>query len=280
MEIGVGLPTAVIPAPGRELLDWARTAEESGFASLSVGDRLVWPGIEPLVALAAAAAVTRRIRLAAEVIVAPLRGVALLAEQTAAVHHLSGGRLVLGVAAGIRTDDYALAGAGYGDRGRRLDDLLDRLRAHWRDGRLGPPADPPPAVLVGGRTEAALQRMARHGDGTVIVAPPPAFAARAARARQVWQEHGRPGAPRLVAHAYYALGPDAGQLAGAHLTSYYGFLGPMARMFADSALTSPEGVVAAAEAYREAGADEFVLVPCGSAGDQLSLLADVVDKLA
>ncbi len=61
-------------------------------------------------ALAAAAAVTERIRLTTDILLAPLHeNTALFAKQAATIHHLSGGRLVLGLGIGARTDDYELS---------------------------------------------------------------------------------------------------------------------------------------------------------------------------
>src|SRR5213592_723693 len=122
MEIGIGLP-ATVPGVGRDdLLAWARRAEERGFSSLGAIDRLVYPNFEPLVALAAAAAVTERIRLATDILLAPLRGNgALLAKQAATIDALSGGRLILGVAVGIRPDDFEAAGVDYDGRAALMD---------------------------------------------------------------------------------------------------------------------------------------------------------------
>ncbi len=63
MEIGIGLPGTIPGVPGQLILDWARRADIGPFSSLGSLDRLVYPNYEPLVALAAAAAVTTRIRL-------------------------------------------------------------------------------------------------------------------------------------------------------------------------------------------------------------------------
>jgi len=280
MDISVGLPNSVPGASGADLLTWARLAEEAGFASLSVGDRLVWPGTEPLLTLAAAAAATERIRLSLDVLIASARAdVALLAAQTATLQHLSGGRLVLGVGAGGRSDDFEVSGTSFAGRGKRLDETLLALRSLWSSGTVGPALDQQPPVLIGGRTDAALERMARHGDGTVVVAPPAQFAARAAQARSVWEAARRDGQPKLVAYSYFALGSSAVELAEKQLLSYYAFMGPMASMFAGSALTSEDAVTAAVAAYQEAGADELVLVPCSSSPDQLTQLAKVVKDL-
>ncbi|MGH3898220.1 MAG: LLM class flavin-dependent oxidoreductase, partial [Pseudonocardiaceae bacterium] len=64
MDIGIGLPTTVPGISGQVLVGWARRAEQHGFSSLGVLDRLVHDNYDPLVSLAAAAAVTQRIQLA------------------------------------------------------------------------------------------------------------------------------------------------------------------------------------------------------------------------
>jgi alkanesulfonate monooxygenase SsuD/methylene tetrahydromethanopterin reductase-like flavin-dependent oxidoreductase (luciferase family) len=111
MEVGIGLPATVPGVTRDDLLEWARRADSAGFSSLGVLDRLVYPNYEPLIALAAAAAVTERIRLMTDILLLPQRAnAALVAKQALTVHSLSEGRLVLGVAAGLREDDYEASG--------------------------------------------------------------------------------------------------------------------------------------------------------------------------
>src|SRR3954464_2377612 len=111
MDIGIGLPTAIPGTTRSQLLDWSRKADERGFSCLGTIDRLVYPNYEPLIALAAAAAVTQRIRLGATLLLAPLRtNGALLAKQAASIDALSEGRMVLGMAVGAREDDYEASG--------------------------------------------------------------------------------------------------------------------------------------------------------------------------
>ncbi|MGH2967624.1 MAG: LLM class flavin-dependent oxidoreductase, partial [Solirubrobacteraceae bacterium] len=96
MRVGVGLPTTTPGADGAMLAGWARRAEAGPFSSLGVLDRLLYDSFDPFAALAAAAAVTERIRLATMIVIGPLRPAAMLVKQAASVQALSGGRLTLG----------------------------------------------------------------------------------------------------------------------------------------------------------------------------------------
>src|SRR6266511_2652981 len=100
MEVGVGLPAGVPGAPGDLVLDWARRADSGPFSSLGVIDRVAYDNYDPFLSLAAAAAVTSRLRLVTMVVIGPLRNQAMLAKQAASLDALSGGRLTLGVAIG------------------------------------------------------------------------------------------------------------------------------------------------------------------------------------
>ena len=114
MDVGIGLPATIPGVEGAQLIEWARRAEARGFSSLGTIDRIVYGNYDPLIALAAAAAVTDRIRLATTILIAPYRrNGALVAKQAASVDRLSGGRLVFGVAVGGREDDYEASGADF-----------------------------------------------------------------------------------------------------------------------------------------------------------------------
>ena len=86
MEIAIGLPNAVPNTTGEQLTEWARRADKAGFSSLGTIDRITYPNHEPLIALAAAGAVTERIRLATTIMIVPVReNATYLAEQTASL---------------------------------------------------------------------------------------------------------------------------------------------------------------------------------------------------
>jgi alkanesulfonate monooxygenase SsuD/methylene tetrahydromethanopterin reductase-like flavin-dependent oxidoreductase (luciferase family) len=278
MEVGVGLPTTTPGADGRCVLEWARRAERGPFASLGVLDRMVYRSVEPLTALAAAAAVTTRVRLVTMVVIGPLRNTALLAKQAASLDLLSGGRLTLGLAIGARADDYRALGIDRGGRGRRLGEQLAELRSIWEQAELGPePAQPGgPPLLAGGLSGEAFARMARGADGYVHGGGPPrAFAGAAAKAWAAWRDLERPGRPQLWGQGYFALGDaDAG---GAYLRDYYAFTGPFAEKIAAGNLSSARAVKDFVRGYEEAGCDHLVLLPTVSDPAQLDRLADVLN---
>ena len=80
MKVGIGLP-ANIPGASREtILEWARRADEGPFSSLGIIDRVAYPNWEPLIALAGAAALTKKIRLMTSVVIGPVRDAVLQAK--------------------------------------------------------------------------------------------------------------------------------------------------------------------------------------------------------
>jgi alkanesulfonate monooxygenase SsuD/methylene tetrahydromethanopterin reductase-like flavin-dependent oxidoreductase (luciferase family) len=277
MEVGVGLPTTTPGADGRCLLEWARRAEDGPFASLGVLDRMVYRSVEPLTALAAAAAVTTRVRLVTMVVIGPLRNTALLAKQAASLDLLSGGRLTLGLAIGARADDYRAMGVDQRGRGERLGEQLAELRSIWEKAEVGPePVQPGgPPLLAGGLSGSAFARMARSADGYVHGGGPPrAFAGAAAKAWAAWRDLERPGRPQLWGQGYFALGDDAG---AAYLRDYYAFTGPFAAKIAAGNLTSGRAVKDFVRGYEDAGCDHLVLLPTVSDPAQLDRLADVLN---
>ncbi len=279
IEIGVGLPTGVPGATGRTVIDWAIRADAGPFAHLGVVDRVVYDSYDPLVALAAAAAVTRRVRLVTAVAVGPLRNTTLLAKAAASIHALSGGRLVLGLAVGARREDYEAAGIDHRLRGKRLDEQLGAIRTVWETPSIGPAVSGrPPTLLVGGTSDEAFARMARYADGYVHGGGPPrAFARAADKARAAWAEAGRPGRPQLWGQGYYALGSDDIVSAGSrYMRDYYAFTGPFVEKIVEGLLTTPQGIVQFAGGYADAGCDNLVLMPTVPHLDQLDALAAVL----
>jgi len=277
MNVGVGLPNTTPGADGELLIEWARRADAGPFTSVAVLDRIAYDSYDPFVALAAAAAVTERARLATMIAIGPLRNAAILAKQAGSVSALCPGRMTLGLAVGAREDDYEIAGVPLRGRGRRLDDQLAFLRGEWPESAIGP--DPErrgsPQILVGGASGPAFARMARYADGYAHGGGPPrAFASAAARARAAWADLGRPGEPALWGQGYFALGePERG---ADYLRDYYAFTGPFAEKIAAGNLDSPRAIKDFVRGYEEEGCDELVLLPTIPDIEQLDRLTDVV----
>ncbi|WP_338907930.1 LLM class flavin-dependent oxidoreductase [Streptomyces nigra] len=281
LDVGLGLPIGDPAA----LLTWARRADAGPFSTLGLLDRLVHDNPEPLVALSVLAGATSRVRVQTEVLLAPLRGTALLAKQAATLDRMTGGRFVLGLGVGGREDDHLVAGTDLRTRGRLLDEQMGVMRRLWAGEAYGDgagPVGPAPAraegpqVLFGGFQPAALERVARWGDGFLAAAPPSWAGGLFDTVRRFWAEYGRDGEPRLVAQVNVALGPaDVVQDARSRLLDYYAFTG-MAERMAEGLLTTPAAIRAALSAYAGLGVHEVMLYCYGVDPDQVDRLADVL----
>ncbi len=277
MDVGIALPNAVPRTTGAELTEWARRAEARGFSTLGTIDRVRYDNYEPLVALAAAAAVTERIGLSTTVLLAPLRtNAAELAKQARSLNALSGGRLTLGIGLGAREDDYEVSGVELKGRGRRLDAMLVQMKEIWDGDEVGPTAGAAPRQIVGGHVDAVFARMARFADGWISSGTGPDLAREGAeKARAAWSEAGREGEPHIMALAYFSLGERAEADLREGLMDYYAWLGEeVAAMIAAGAAKDADTVKQFLAAYEDAGCDELVFCPSSSDPAQVDLLAD------
>ncbi|WP_165547021.1 LLM class flavin-dependent oxidoreductase [Kribbella sindirgiensis] len=286
MRIGIGLPAAVPGVDPRSVGEWAAEAERNGFAAVGVIDRLVYDNLEPLTALAAAAARTSTVELMTTVLNVGWRNNAvLLAKQLASVDLLSGGRLTAGLGLGGWQDDFAASGAAGEGLGALWDATLDTWRRAWSGeliGAGGPmnqlPADRP-TLLFGGLANAAHRRAARVGQGWVA----PLFgthtlAQGADAVRRAWQQAGREGQPRIATGRYFALGPDADAVADEYIRHYYG------DAYFDHAradtLTTPDQLTTHLSGLRAAGATDVILYPAAANLVQVELLADALGSVS
>lgn len=162
----------------------AVTAEELGFDSLWSTDHISFanPILEGLIALSFFAGATQRITLGTGIYLLALRHPSAVAKQVASLDHVAAGRLIFGVGVGGESPaDFRAVGISTTERGARTDESIDVVRAllGGRDidhhGRfydiervtISPPSvqRPAPPVWAGGRSEAALRRVGRRGDG-------------------------------------------------------------------------------------------------------------------
>jgi len=156
------------------------------------GARFPYPVTDPILDIVATlsyvAAITSRIRLGSSVLVLPYRNPLVLAKELASLDVLSGGRLLLGVAAGWLKEEFDLLGVPFGERGQRTEEYVNLLRALWTQEQVTfhgrhfelidaaffpkPVQQPHPPIWIGGGSAAALRRVARLGDGWIAVPRP------------------------------------------------------------------------------------------------------------
>ena len=130
MDISMTLPT-MLPHGRRELLAWCRGIDEAPFASLAVPERITYPSHSLTVQLAAAAALTERVRLWTTIVILPAHDAVQTAKDLASVDVLSNGRLTVGVGVGGRERDYRAIGASYARRWSRVDGQGAAMRSIW-----------------------------------------------------------------------------------------------------------------------------------------------------
>jgi alkanesulfonate monooxygenase SsuD/methylene tetrahydromethanopterin reductase-like flavin-dependent oxidoreductase (luciferase family) len=282
VDIGIGIGNTLLDMDGLTLVKWARLAEARGFSSLASIGRVAWPGYDELAAFAAAAAVTGRIELLTDVLLAPTYGTARLAKLTASVDRLSNGRLTLGLGVGARLDDYEVAEQDFTTRGRRFDEQLESLHESWAGHPLkGATQSVGPTttrgripILFGGDPTRAARRAVRWQGGFTIGGAPPEMAVGMIETfRAAYSEAGGSATPRVVCLTYFGLG-DTEDESIRQLRAYYAFIAERAEWVAKSAVRSTDEVRARIDAFREIGADELIFTPSVPLVDQVDLLAD------
>ena len=199
----------------------AARIEELGYDSVWTSEHIFFhfPTFDALTILAAVAATTDRIRLGTAVLLLPLRPAALAAKEITSVDIISGGRLTLGIGVGGEyPKEFQAVGVPVNQRGPRTDEAIQLLRKLWTednvsfDGRftkldgvtLQPkPAQPGgPPLWIAGRSQAAIRRAGRLGDGYLpYLFSPERFRGSLAQVRQVAEEAGRD--PAAIEGALY-----------------------------------------------------------------------------
>jgi alkanesulfonate monooxygenase SsuD/methylene tetrahydromethanopterin reductase-like flavin-dependent oxidoreductase (luciferase family) len=291
MKIGMNLPVMVPGLDRRTILEWARRIDAGPYTSLAAGERITFPNPEIMVTVAAAAAVTERVRLALTVIVLPMHSPVLIAKQVATLDVISNGRVTLGLGVGARVEDYRAVDASFdGNRTRRMEEQIARMRRVWAGENVVAGAHRPveplplqpggPELLAGVLAPQAIRRAARWADGICGFSFGPsrdevAFAYDTAR--HAWQKRGRKP-PRLVMSFWFALGPKARRQMDEYLQRYLCFLGDdVARALAPTVkATSAAALRDAARVLADLGTDELILVPTTADPDEVDRVADLL----
>lgn len=196
MKFSAQIPTDRVEAGGEftsasAIAEMAGAAERAGFDAGYVTEHPfpadAWLGsgghhaLDPFVALAAVAAATTRLRLHTNILVLAYRNPFLTAKAVASLDVLSGGRVIVGVAAGYLEGEYRALGADFSDRNERTDEALVAMKAAWSgestrfagksfeaEGNTMLPTPlqrPHPPIWVGGNSRRAIRRAAAHAQG-------------------------------------------------------------------------------------------------------------------
>jgi probable F420-dependent oxidoreductase len=192
VRLGIHLPQFGRAAGPDAITRAARLADQLGFDDVWVSDHVVQPAsqgypspylFDPLLTLTWAAAATEHVGLGTSVLVASQYQPLWLANATASLDALSGGRLRLAVGVGWSEAEFAALGQDFHTRGRRTDEILDVLDACWTtdptsyhgsfyafdDLRVLPKPAHPIEIWLGGGSEAAYRRAQRYGRGFQLI---------------------------------------------------------------------------------------------------------------
>jgi alkanesulfonate monooxygenase SsuD/methylene tetrahydromethanopterin reductase-like flavin-dependent oxidoreductase (luciferase family) len=259
--------------------DFLAAASDAGVDHVCCGDHVSFAGVgfDGLVQATTLALLHPTLPVYVGVFLLPLRHPVLVARQLADIDRIAPGRLILGV--GIGGEDrheVEICGVDPASRGRRMDECLSLLR-ELRTGRavtcrgeffelenavIMPPALVP--LIVGGRSDAAIRRAGRLGDGWLgIWNSPRRFAAAVELVAQAAADAGRAGPPTRHAMQVWC-GLDSrrpaarGRLAEA-MQAFYGL--PFERFERYCPYGSPEDIAEFLAPYVEAGCTEFNLIP-------------------
>ena len=175
-----------------ELADLVGLVDRCGYDSMWVGDHVAFTIaiFDPLLQLAQAAVLSRRLVFGTDVFLLPLRHPTPIAKQVSTLDHLTEGRFIFGVGVGGEfPKEYEACGVPLNERGARLGESLTIMRKLWTgepvshagkfftfEGiRMQPPPRQPggPPIWCGGRADPALRRIGRMTDGwmSYVVTP-------------------------------------------------------------------------------------------------------------
>jgi len=225
MKLGVTLPLIDIGGDPATVRDFAQAAEDLGYDQLGAPDHVIGANVasrpdwgnrntkkdlfhDPFVMFGFLSGVTRQIGFSTQVLILAQRQTALVAKQAASLDVLSGGRFRLGVGIGWNPVEFEALNENFTDRGRRSEEQLQVMKALWAephvtfkgqwhtitDAGINPlPLARTIPLWLGGHEDVTLQRIAKWGDGWVMLAHAPGAEAEAAFAklRQYAREAGR-----------------------------------------------------------------------------------------
>lgn len=294
VKIGLCFPywNDATPASRGLFLDWCRGVDQGPFSSLSCGERVNGPSVEMSATLAAAAALTERVRIVPTLYVMPMHQAVWVAKHAATLDVLSNGRVTVTVGVGGGTKDRQALEARVERPQAQMERQVEIMRRVWRgeapfEGTLpvGPePVQPGgPPILAGVMRPGAVRRAARWADGVYSWSgngESREIAPQLELVRSAWQQAGRSQAPRHVAGFWFSLAPGGEERVKSFVKGYVGLHDARAaeKMAARMTRFTPDAVSQALDAYQELGVEECMLNPCSRDLGEVERLAELVAK--
>ena len=292
MKIGLCFPYTQEDLSRDRILEWFRRVDEGPFSTISCGERVVGSSIDMMAILAAAAAITTRVRIVPTLYVLPMHPAIHVAKHAATLDLISGGRTTITVGVGGRVHDYRCMEKEPVRRYARMDEQVAQIRSIWA-GELpfegtepvGPAVVQPggPPILAGVMGPKGIARAAKWADGYYSWS---GNGQRDELARQLdlidaaWSEAGREGRPERAAGFWYSLAPNADEKLKAYVYKYIKVIGEDAAKFMASQVdrSSPDAVRESLDAYEELGVEECWLNTATSDLAEIDRLLEVLEK--
>jgi alkanesulfonate monooxygenase SsuD/methylene tetrahydromethanopterin reductase-like flavin-dependent oxidoreductase (luciferase family) len=272
-SIGFMVPSIAPDTRPTASVDFGRLAEAVGAHSVWVPDRLVYASPDVFVTLAALAATTSRVKIGSAVVLGVLRPPLLVAKAAATIDQLSGGRLILGLGVGSRTEDFDAVQVPIQERGKRMNALIALLREQ----------QPGLPLWFGGRADAVLKRVVRYGTGYIgsTSGGVAGFRKRWQQIRAYAAEYGRDPATITPAALIQFSLDDNGERARAAMHAYLvQAYGPERATDLGTMVGTADDLVRGAENYFAAGVELLIVSSITARLDHLDAFAkDVLPRL-
>jgi alkanesulfonate monooxygenase SsuD/methylene tetrahydromethanopterin reductase-like flavin-dependent oxidoreductase (luciferase family) len=290
MKIGICMPYMTRDYDRQRILTWARKIDQGPFSALSCGERMTGHTYEMNSILAAAAAVTERVRIIASLYVLPMRSAVLTAKEAATIDVISGGRFEVTVGIGGRENDYRAVGAPFTRRHQRMDEQVVEMKRVWRGEQIFEGADEVGPVspqganiplYAGAMGPKGIARAAKWADGiygTSMAGDREGHEKIFDMAKEAWKAEGRTDKPYLMGSFWYSLAPDAEAELKSYVYDYMKYMGDDIGKYMANSMTrhTPDAILEAIENVRAAGADELLLVPATAHYDEVDKVAELL----
>jgi probable F420-dependent oxidoreductase len=279
--IGFGIWRQGMPSPAT-ICAYAERAEDLGIDSIWLSDHIVSrePSLDTACVMATFAARTKRIKMGPSVLTLPARDPVQVAKTYATLDYLTGGcgRVIMAVGLGSDPHDCQACGIAPEERAGRLEEGVEVLRKLWAgshvthegtfykfsDITLNPrPARGALDIWIGGRSNAALRRVAKYGDGWFpSFVTPEEFTAGMQQLTTYGTKYGRtiePGEAGVLLLTYASRERARAQAVSQKL--FEAFPVPSEALAARCAVGTPEEVIEKVQAFVDAGCSKYVLWP-------------------